>query len=402
MQVQNQHQRDVQVRNNDNPQIEMREQAERPQENSFDRAQMGHHEARTEAHGVPCVGQKRPRGIQQHDNAPTIDPIEAFFAEIGVNTARKNRQNFTIHTTRAEKCHKPDPVPEMMPQQATTPTTETTMPTTMTDDESETEDGEDGDGARGEEDVEEAAATEVRDTETIFRPTIEHRRRQRGGRDNCRGCGIAFRVFADRTRQICYNCVRIIEAARNNATRTGGRIEVVVQEDVAFIKVICPKGHRRVNDFRPRQGQRPCRECGRERIAQEKERIRQEEEEEAQRRAAAQAEMFRQTQNQIDFFTIAAEAGHVNPNVQFIEKVIDAIVGQTDDTTVDPDDQEVQHRMVAAINQIGDDQIDNVVEAIFNRIPVDHQQRVERRVKFMIHPDKNTHTDATDAFKKWN
>ena len=54
--------------------------------------------------------------------------------------------------------------------------------------------------------------------------------------------------------------------------------------------------------------------------------------------------------------------------------------------------------MVQAIVQIDDDEIDALVEAIFDRIPVEHQHRVERRIKFMIHPDKNAHDRAKEAF----
>jgi len=111
--------------------------------------------------------------------------------------------------------------------------------------------------------------------------------------------------------------------------------------------------------------------------------------------------MFRQTQNQYNFQTVAAaESSHANPHVHFIEQVVDAVVGHAADAeaTVDPDDVNIQQRMVEAVMQIDDDEIDAVVQRIFDRIPVDHQHRVERRIKFMIHPDKNTHLSATDAF----
>lgn len=154
------------------------------------------------------------------------------------------------------------------------------------DDESSPTEGDDGDdGAAGDEEDadEEAAAVEKTETETFFKHTIEHRRQHRGGKNNCRGCGGAYHVFSDRALQLCNNCDRMVEAARNNASRTGGHIEVVVHQEGSgsYIKVFCPQGHLRINDFRPRQGQRLCRECSREKIAQEKERIRLEEEKEA-------------------------------------------------------------------------------------------------------------------------
>ena len=66
---------------------------------------------------------------------------------------------------------------------------------------------------------------------------------------------------------------------------------------------------------------------------------------------------------------------------------------------IDLDAVDVQHQMVEAILDIGEDQIDDVLRAIFNQIGERPAQlRVERRVKFMVHPDKNTHRRAKDAF----
>ena len=54
--------------------------------------------------------------------------------------------------------------------------------------------------------------------------------------------------------------------------------------------------------------------------------------------------------------------------------------------------------MVEAIIEVGEDRIDEVLQAIFDQIGERQQQRVERRVKFIAHPDKNTHLRAKDAF----
>ena len=65
---------------------------------------------------------------------------------------------------------------------------------------------------------------------------------------------------------------------------------------------------------------------------------------------------------------------------------------------MDPDDYDVQQRMVEALVHVDEDELEAVVNALFARLPDDLQQRVERRVKFMVHPDKNSHAQATDAF----
>ena len=54
--------------------------------------------------------------------------------------------------------------------------------------------------------------------------------------------------------------------------------------------------------------------------------------------------------------------------------------------------------MVEAIIAIGEDRIDDVIRAIFAQVAERHQHRIERRIKFMVHPDKNTHVRAKDAF----
>ena len=54
--------------------------------------------------------------------------------------------------------------------------------------------------------------------------------------------------------------------------------------------------------------------------------------------------------------------------------------------------------MVDAIIAIGEDRIDDVIHAIFDQVGERHQQRIERRIKFMVHPDRNTHGRAKDAF----
>lgn len=96
----------------------------------------------------------------------------------------------------------------------------------------------------------------------------------------------------------------------------------------------------------------------------------------------------------------------------FIERVVDAIVVQGGDQPVfhpeeepiDTDDAEVQHRLVDAIVAVGEEdedgeaQINAIIAHIFDHIGERQQQRVERRIKFMIHPDRNTHGRAKDAF----
>ena len=231
-----------------------------------------------------------------------------------MKSGHANRQKYTKAQAHADKRPKPAPVPEQAYNQASSPTSDSTQPcTTSDDDEGSPTEGEDGDDAAGDEegDVDVAAAVEVKQTEPFFHHSVEHHRQKHsGGKSKCRGCGGAYRVYTNRALKLCYNCDRLVEAARNNAARLGGYMEVVVEHDDsgAFIKVFCSKGHQRINDFKPRQGQRKCIECAREKMAQEKERIKEEEEKEAQKRAAAQAEMFRQVHSQFDFQTAAAAA----------------------------------------------------------------------------------------------
>ena len=93
----------------------------------------------------------------------------------------------------------------------------------------------------------------------------------------------------------------------------------------------------------------------------------------------------------------------VDPDVQFIQQVIAQIhdpIGEN--AAIDIDAQEVQHRFVDAIIAIGgrgQDALDNIIDQIFDAIG-DRQQheRIVRRIKFMLHPDKNTHAMAKDAF----
>ena len=110
---------------------------------------------------------------------------------------------------------------------------------------------------------------------------------------------------------------------------------------------------------------------------------------------------------------IAAAEGAVNPHQRFLQRVVDAIVvglgdepiygnnaevGAAENEVVDLEDHAVREQMVEAIIAIGEDRMDEVVHAIFDQVGERHQQRVERRIKFMVHPDRNTHDRAKDAF----
>lgn len=58
-------------------------------------------------------------------------------------------------------------------------------------------------------------------------------------------------------------------------------------------------------------------------------------------------------------------------------------------------DREEAHRIVDIIIENDADVIGHIV---FDQVAEAHRQRVERRIAFMVHPDKNTHNNATDAF----
>lgn len=52
------------------------------------------------------------------------------------------------------------------------------------------------------------------------------------------------------------------------------------------------------------------------------------------------------------------------------------------------------HRLVLDIIEATEEEI----EAAFENIPANQVARVERYLKFMLHPDRNGHHMATDAF----
>ena len=54
------------------------------------------------------------------------------------------------------------------------------------------------------------------------------------------------------------------------------------------------------------------------------------------------------------------------------------------------------HRLVLDIIEATEEEI----EAAFENIPANQVARVERYLKFMLHPDRNGHHMATDAFQK--
>jgi hypothetical protein len=61
-------------------------------------------------------------------------------------------------------------------------------------------------------------------------------------------------------------------------------------------------------------------------------------------------------------------------------------------------DEEEQQRMVEII--INNTEVD-IGHAIFDQIAEDqHRGRVEKRIAFMMHPDKCAHQDAKEAFQK--
>lgn len=94
--------------------------------------------------------------------------------------------------------------------------------------------------------------------------------------------------------------------------------------------------------------------------------------------------------------------------MRFIQQVVDVIVVAHGGTAiyteegkqneVEPDDPQVRHQMVQAIIEIGEEHMDRVIHAIFDQVGERYRHRIERRIKFMIHPDRNTHYRAKDAF----
>ena len=43
---------------------------------------------------------------------------------------------------------------------------------------------------------------------------------------------------------------------------------------------------------------------------------------------------------------------------------------------------------------------DQIAEAFAQEVAIDQFMRVVRRIKFILHPDRNTHPKATDAFQR--
>lgn len=76
-----------------------------------------------------------------------------------------------------------------------------------------------------------------------------------------------------------------------------------------------------------------------------------------------------------------------------MRRIIRAVVRQTEDT----DPIQTMHDLVEAVMAATEDQIAEVFAA---EVAADQMVRVVRRVKFMIHPDRNAHPQATDAFQR--
>ena len=110
-----------------------------------------------------------------------------------------------------------------------------------------------------------------------------------------------------------------------------------------------------------------------------------------------------QFQNQAHFQAREVPEVVVDPDAQFIQQVIGQIIEPIEGhAAIDIDTQDVQHRFVDAIIALdaqGQDVVDDTFNQIFDAIGDRQQQeRVVRRMKFMLHPDKNTHRMAKDAF----
>ena len=58
-------------------------------------------------------------------------------------------------------------------------------------------------------------------------------------------------------------------------------------------------------------------------------------------------------------------------------------------------DEEDQQRMVDII--MGNAEID-IGQALFDHVAEEHRGRIEKRMAFMMHPDKNAHANAKEAF----
>lgn len=88
--------------------------------------------------------------------------------------------------------------------------------------------------------------------------------------------------------------------------------------------------------------------------------------------------------------------------MQFIQQVVNQIIAPQEGPGIDIEARAAQHRFVDAIIAIGDrgqDAINQVFNQMFDAIPDRQEQhRVELRIKFICHPDKNTHMMAKDAF----
>lgn len=84
------------------------------------------------------------------------------------------------------------------------------------------------------------------------------------------------------------------------------------------------------------------------------------------------------------------------PHVRKLRQIIGIVVRQQENTVADP--RELMFELVEAVMQASQDEI---AGAFVQEVQAAEQMaRVERRIKFMLHPDRNGHTHAKDAFQR--
>lgn len=326
-----------------------------------------------------------PQGRQHRPNQETIDAIIADicgvqeFENVYVPEFKRRKISETEHTTATETGTDTEEVKEE-PEMASTDTTNTSF-----------------------EEIIIPPATVMRKRE-IKEKHKAAKNAIAAGKQACDGCHIQFwQLQMVQEFKICHNCKKIVQAKEATAAKHHGTSRVVrISPKTIGIEIHCHRAHTWVTDFKAKQGQKWCNTCRKIEKAEFLQQIREEEEKERERMAREQEQMFQQFQAQFQQqVEVEQQEIAIDPNIQFIQQVIDQIVAQQDARdAIDIDAEEIHHRFVDAIIAVEHQGIiDDVFIPIFDAIGEEQQARVERRIKFMLHPDKNSHRMAKQAFQ---
>ena len=213
----------------------------------------------------------------------------------------------------------------------------------------------------------------------------------------CTGCQVQFWKLTNTEIRVCHNCVKIYHAVGQLVIKNKANVKVIhdINDQAKFI-VTCMRAHQWTADFRAKQGRRWCQKCPAIERQERKQAMMAEMAAEQERMRQHQQEMFADAARQALYLDqeeqFTGSKVMVSAETKFMSAVVRIIIEGQFTATSESQDQLVNVIMAASEAEIS--------HALYDQVPEEHRNKVTRRMAFLVHPDKNGHHLAKEAFQK--